>query len=132
MGADDEQTLVKAVTELTGVVRNLDQLLRDEYPRRSEVERRFVSKLAAQRNVTRMVLIGIITVISCYVINVGAYSVCFVGDLKNPTFCTWLPGYDERVDRSEEVNRIHREQSLRIERLERELGLPPIKDPKEN
>jgi hypothetical protein len=123
-----DQQLTEAVRELTSATVSLRRLLADEYPRRSEVERRFVSKLAQQRYFSRMVVLALFVVISCYAISVGSYSVCFVGDLDNPGVCKLVPGYKERVERNKQVNLIHQGQDDRISRLERRAGLKPIGD----
>lgn len=95
--------LVNAVTKLTDAVKSLDTLLRDEYPKRSEVERTFVTKLENQKIVTKVILVALISVLGCYVMTIGAYSQCLVGE-ESPGFCVYVPGYEERVERRDYID----------------------------
>jgi hypothetical protein len=119
---DDARALTRAVTELTRVVTSLDELLRRDYPKRSEIERRFTSKGTTRRAIMWAVVVAIGTVIGCFAISTGAYAVCFTG-VDNPGICSVVPGYQDRIDRRDEINEVDRLNELRIDRLERELGL---------
>lgn len=124
---DSAETLTAAVVQLTSVVEALRVLLTNEYPKRTEVERRFVTRLSNQRHTTRLIILALVTVIACYALTVGSYSACFVGETgTNPGICKIVPGYKDRVARSNEVDRIHQNQNLRIMRIEKRLHLKPI------
>lgn len=103
MADDQTPLLVEAVSRLVVAVEKLDNLLREEYPKRTEVERKFVSKLENQKVITKVILVALITVFGCYVTTVGAYSQCFVGN-DSPKICQYVPGYDDRITRRDEID----------------------------
>ena len=117
MSDDQTPLLVQAVSKLTVAVEKLDNLLRDEYPKRTEVERNFVTKLENQKVVAKFLVVALITVLGCYVFTVGAYSQCFVGD-ESPGVCKYVPGYDERVERRDQINEKFDDLEDKIKRLE--------------
>lgn len=112
----DSQTdlLIQAVSRLTVAVEKLDSLLRDEYPKRSEVERTYVSKHQNQTLIVKMVVVALVTVVSTLGLSVGVYAKCFVGD-SNPSICATVPGFNSRVVRKDEIDN-------RLDKLEQELA----------
>lgn len=67
MAEDDARELTRAVNNLTRVVTNLDELLRRDYPKRAEIERRFTSKQQSRRMFAQgLVLIVIIAALGIY------------------------------------------------------------------
>lgn len=67
MAEDDARELTRAVNNLTRVVTNLDELLRRDYPKRAEIERRFTSKQQSRRMFAQgLVLIVIIAALGTY------------------------------------------------------------------
>lgn len=65
--SDGARELTRAVTNLTRVVSNLDELLRRDYPKRAEIERRYMSKQASRRLVTQgIVLLLLIVGVTVY------------------------------------------------------------------
>lgn len=115
---DDQTTLlIQAVSKLTVAVEKLDGLLRDEYPKRSEVERKFVSKGDRNKTIHWLVIGALITVMTCYGLTVGIYSKCFVG-LDNPSVCNAVPGYDDRINRMDKINERIAELENRTAQLE--------------
>lgn len=117
---DDAETLTKIVGELNRNVVTLTKVLQDDYPKRTEIERRFQSRLDARKHLTRIILAMLITVVGCYAVSTGAYAVCFVGE-DNPNGCRLLPGYEDRIDRRDEINRQNQLLNERISRLERQV-----------
>lgn len=116
-GDDTAAELLEAVRNLTTVVMGVDQLLRDEYPKRSEVERKFVTKMQQKTHVTRMVVVALVTVVGCYAMSSGVYAACFVGQ-ENPSVCQFAPGYDERKERSREIDTRFGNLDDRLKKLE--------------
>lgn len=110
--------LTQAVRELNTSVSQLRQVLQDDYPKRTEIERRFISKLEQRKHLTRMTFVALVTVAGCYVTSTGAYAVCFVGD-ENPDICSVVPGYEDRLDRRDELNKQIQELQTKVRRLER-------------
>lgn len=117
---DSNEVLTAAVNKLNNAVVELSQILRDDYPKRSEIESRFQSKLDSRKNVTRITVVALLTVFICYVTSTGAYSVCLVGE-QNPSFCKLVPGYEDRIARRDQLDEQERLVNLRIDRLERRL-----------
>lgn len=115
--SDTAVELLEAVRRLTTVVAGVDQLLRDEYPKRTEIERRFVSKMQQNRHVARMLIVALLTVAGCYAFSTGLYAVCFVGQ-EDPGACSVVPGYQERIERRDEINKRDADLERRIKRLE--------------
>lgn len=103
MASEQTPLLVQAVSKLTAAVEKLDRLLRDEYPKRSEIQEKYVSKFENQKVVTKVVLLALITVIGCYVFTIGSYSQCLVGE-DSPGICKYVPGYEERIIRRDEID----------------------------
>ena len=66
---DTARDLTLAVNNLTRVVTNLDELLRRDYPKRTEIDRRFVSKQVARRMIAQgVILVLLMCVFAGYVI----------------------------------------------------------------
>ena len=93
--------LLAAVRALTIAVERLEKTLHDEYPKRSEIERRFVteesSKKRRNRAIGLVVVFVISTVILSYIVTVSTISTCFLGNSslgQPPHICSVLPGYD--------------------------------------
>ena len=104
MTNDHTPLLIEAVSRLTTAVEKLDLLLRTEYPKREEIEGKYVSKLENQKVVTKVILLALITVIGCYVFTIGSYSQCLVGNDSPGGICKYVPGYQERIDRRDIVD----------------------------
>jgi hypothetical protein len=99
----DEQTalLIQAVSRLTVAVEKLDGLLREEYPKRSEVEHKFLSKGEGKRFIIKVMVSALIAVFVSWVVTVGSYSKCLTGD-ENPSVCRYVPGYEQRIQDKKE------------------------------
>lgn len=124
--SETKDTLLTAVQSLTFETRKLHDLLQSEYPKRGEVERKFVSKLQQQRLVIRLLLgIALLTLLT-FVGTIGSFSVCLVGD-NNPGFCKAVPGYNDRIDRRTEIDNKNARQDRELERLLKRLDLNPLK-----
>ena len=68
MAEDDARELTRAVNNLTRVVANLDELMRRDYPKRAEIERRFVSKQSSRRSMVQgLILLLLICGLGAYV-----------------------------------------------------------------
>lgn len=120
MADDQTPQLVEAVSQLTSSVRRLDKLLRDEYPKKSELRENYVSKLENQKVITKVILVALIAVLGCYVTTVGAYSQCFVGN-ESPGVCQYVPGYEDRIDRRDEIDQRFDDLEKIIEKQQRQL-----------
>lgn len=121
MTANSDRDLIHAVKELNQTVISLRTLLSDEYPKRTEIERNFQSRLDARKHISRMVIVALVTVVGCYIMSVGVYASCFVGE-ESPSVCSLVPGYEERINRRNEINKKDQQFEQRIRRLEAQLG----------
>lgn len=84
---DSARELTRAVNNLTRVVTNLDELLRRDYPKRAEIERRFVSKQSSRRQALQfVVIILIIAMLGVYFnVQMKRQQECFEGKLAEAT-----------------------------------------------
>lgn len=84
MAEDDARALTQAVNNLTRVVTNLDELLRRDYPKRAEIERRFTSKQSSRRLVAQgLVLVLVVGLLSGWVaVQLGRQQGCFERELS--------------------------------------------------
>lgn len=78
---DTARELTQAVNNLTRVVTNLDELLRRDYPKRTEIERRFMSKQESRRLfIQGLILVLMMCGLGTYVtIRVNQTQSCFQG-----------------------------------------------------
>lgn len=99
--------LVEAVRDLTQVVKALDILLREEYPKRTEVERRFVSRKTASRRAWTVIALILATVVASYFFSIGTVSYCFLGNTVDPpAYCNIMPGYNHAVKKNNRLIKI--------------------------
>lgn len=112
----DDQTalLIQAVSRLTVAVEKLDGLLRDEYPKRAEVEHKFFSKGEGKRFAVKVAVSAIVAILVSWVVTVGSYSSCLVGN-NNPGVCQYIPGFNQRIQDKENINK-------RIDNLEKQIS----------
>lgn len=96
--------LTEAVKQLTEVVRLLDRTMKDDYPKRNEVERNFVSKEQSFRRLFYMIGFILISIFLSYVVTVATISGCFLGsDQEHPAACGMLPGYKDSIKQNREI-----------------------------
>jgi hypothetical protein len=101
---DDQTTLlIQAVSKLTVAVEKLDGLLRDEYPKRAEVEHKFLSKGEGKRFVIKLTISAFVAVFVSWIVTVGSYSNCLVGS-DNPSVCKYIPGYNQKIEDKDNLN----------------------------
>lgn len=116
----DARELTQAVNNLTRVVTNLDELLRRDYPKRAEIERRFLSKVESRKLMAKMVVIAFLVVLSSYATTTMAYASCYIG-AENPRWCELMPGFDKRLDRFDDLNRRNDQLGERVSKLEEKV-----------
>lgn len=129
------EQLLQAVLELTKTTQTLERTLH-EYPKRREVEERFATKAESRKRAVKVLVAGLcivfISLMASYFVTVTTVTSCFLSDgARNgdaAPACSLLPGYTEAQQENEErVDRIERlfNNSARLDRIEKELGLPP-------
>ena len=125
--SDKVDSLGNDVRALSGDVRKLIELMNKDYPRRGEVERRFVTKFSQQKFLIKVLAAIVIAGTVIFAGTIGSFSLCLVGD-SNPGICKIVPGYDERVERRDLVDKWNEKQDRKIARIEKQLGLKPMPD----
>lgn len=96
--------LTEAVKQLTEVVRLLDRTMKNDYPKRHEVERNFVSKEQSFRRLFYMIGFVLISIFVSYIVTIGTISGCFLGsDQKHPDACGILPGYKDSIKQNKQI-----------------------------
>ncbi len=134
------EQLLKAVKDLTDAVNKLEQALH-EYPKRHEVEERFATKEESRARGLKLLLIGLSVVamsfVASFIVTMGTVSSCFISSSARaggaPAACGVLPGYNEAQKENQKLlqqfqellNRPERN-TKRLDRIEKELGLPPF------
>lgn len=137
--ADDPtgQALLTAVQNLTRVVEVLQQTLKEDYPKRSEIEKDFPTKASLVKSRKQAALIIAVAIFASSIITMGSVSYCFLQG-KVYTACRVIPGYSATVDRSvrlakqrddstTQVKRdalLLKQQEARIKKLELKVGGP--------
>lgn len=103
-----ERDLLTAVERLTTVVNNLDTTLRNDYPKRVEVERRFTTKKATRARVKVLVATIAGSVIASIFVTTGTISTCFLGGVQHgiyPQICSIMPGYSSATQENDVVRK---------------------------
>lgn len=102
--------LLAAVNHLSQVVERLERRLAEDYPKRTEIERLFVTEIDSKRRRNSAVLLTIIFVLIAvfisYMATISTISTCFLGNAQNgrpPGICSVLPGYDHAQVRNRSV-----------------------------
>jgi hypothetical protein len=127
-----EGELAAAVRELTSVVQGLQSMIQEDYPKRSEIERDFVSKYGINKRRKQYAILVVIAIVGSYFWTMGTVSYCFLQGQGSVTasksYCYLLPGYGDVVGYSK--TRLETYQNLikttevnraRIEELERQI-----------
>ena len=120
-----EEDLIEAVRALTSVVKQLEETLKSDYPKRAEI----------RRARTRFAWFTVFGLLCSSLMTIGVVSGCFLSkaavDGHPPALCGVVPGYNdtqERSDRSRKrfviLFRTTDENSAKIERLERHILRP--------
>lgn len=135
------EQLLAAVKELTDVVKKLDTTLAD-YPKRHEVEERFATKDESHARAYKYLLLGLVFVLMSFfasiIVTVGTVSTCFIStSARNgeaTSACKLLPGYTDAQSENQQLIKDFKlllEQpklnDRRLNRIEKELGLPPLR-----
>lgn len=99
--SEGESTLTAAVKALTRAVQDLQDLIQNEYPKRNEIERDFVSKYHINRKRKQLIFATVAGIILSYFFTMGTVSYCFLqgqGTVNEAhQACYLLPGYGEVV-----------------------------------
>lgn len=122
-----EQGLLEAVQNLTSVVRALEATIREEYPKRKEVERRFATKRENRDRYTTFILLLIIGMTSSFLVTTSTLSYCFLGGGDHgKEICKIMPGYQASADSSDQIveefrrlQRVTEQNTKKIARLEK-------------
>ena len=132
----EEADLAGAVKELTEVVRGLQQMIREDYPKRSEIEETFVTKYGIRKRRRQYAVLVIIAIIGSYFWTMGTVSYCFLQGqgtvTESKSYCYILPGYGDVVGYSKErldgykklVGTVQKNQA-EIARLKKEVAAKP-------
>jgi hypothetical protein len=134
------EQLLAAVHVLTETVEKLEATLH-EYPKRDEVESTFATKKESKRRAFRVLMLGLvmmfISLFVSYLVTVSTISTCFLTNSARTgdgvAACHWLPGYPEtqrdsrvRLDQFMKLLEVPPQNDARLDRIERELDLPPM------
>ena len=132
--------LLGAVRQLTEVVTRLETTLREEYPKRAEVERKFTTKKESmERRRQWIITLTLMFAISLFLsvgVTATTVSYCFLTEDARlgqaPVGCEVIPGYAEAQKRNKDVlaqfEDLLRQPAIndrRLDRIERELGIKP-------
>lgn len=106
--SNDEVSLVNAVQQLTRVVQELQSMIRDDYPKREEIERDFVTKYGIRKRRRQWAIGTVVAIVASYFWTMGTVSYCFLssdpdGETDLKTYCLIIPGYKEAVERNQRL-----------------------------
>lgn len=101
-----EEELVEAVSNLTVTVRKLDELLRNDYPKRQEIERRFLSKQESTQRIRLVLILALIpifvSIFASIAFTLTTVSGCFLNG-RPSSACKFIPGFEEAQQRNERL-----------------------------
>lgn len=123
-----EKQLQDAVQELHAVVLALKELLEREYPRRDEIERRYLDKydLAAKtrKNWIIVAVMGLVMLFTGFFASVTTVSYCFLGSAQDGgrPVCEVIPGYEQSLEVGKQRLKIFEEMIGTMERNERRIN----------
>lgn len=106
--------LLAAVRQLTKVVQGLDHTLKEDYPKRSELN----------RSRRYFVFSVVITLILSYFATVSTVSYCFlqgIPDKGEKKFCRIFPGYEDSFDNNREAQRIFLNMQIQVKDLQAQV-----------
>lgn len=136
------EQLLQATLKLTESVERLEATLH-EYPKRSEVEDRFATKHESKRRAIKVLALGLVMMLIAlavsFVVTIATVTTCFISDNARDghaaDVCNLLPGYEQTQQESVDLrgkikdllakDKIQKN-SQRLDRIEEELGLPPL------
>ena len=101
----EETVLLKAVTDLTKVVDALNTTLKEDYPKRQEIERNFISKDHSRKRVRQIAVGMVVAIVASYFATVGTVNYCFLNGVPEPgtrDICNVFPGYEASFDNNRE------------------------------
>lgn len=104
--AEDESVLLAAVNKLTLVVDALNKTLKEDYPKRREIERDFISKDHSRKRLKQIAAGMVVAVLVSYFLTVTSINYCFLNGIPAPgerDFCRVFPGYEESFDNNREA-----------------------------
>lgn len=128
-----ESELVTAVTSLTDVISELQKMIRDDYPKRNEIERDFVTKYGVKKRRIQFAVAIIVAIVASYFFTMGTISYCFLespgtGGLHSKPLCELLPGYASVMDSSKDRLDVYQgvverslDNKIRLDKIEAEL-----------
>jgi hypothetical protein len=134
------EELLKAVEDLVSTVGRLENTM-SEYPKRREVEERFETKAEIKKKRHKAILItlgiALLGLVISFFVTVTTITSCFISEdarAGDASFgCKLLPGYTKAQEENRKLIAELRvlldtpaTNSERLDRLEKELGLPPL------
>lgn len=126
------EQLLAAVLELTRVVKALENTLKNEYPKRREIEANYVNRTETRKRRNQFVIFVVIAIVASYFFTITTISGCFLSEGARtghaPSACSILPGYDRALKRNDKIVKqfehlIHKtnRNSHRLDKIERQL-----------
>ena len=102
-GTDGE--LINAVHQLTAVVKQLQKMIEDDYPKRHEIERDFVSKYGIAKKRRQLAIAFTVAIVASFFWTMGTVSYCLLGQTGEPSklYCKIIPGYSEAIERNDRL-----------------------------
>lgn len=106
-----EQTMQEAARELHSAVIALKELIERDYPDRSEVESRFMSKGQGKRRWYVVLVLILVSMFLSFVTTTATISTCFLGGggkdgLSHPGICRILPGYEDTIHQNKQLLKV--------------------------
>lgn len=102
-GTDGE--LIDAVNQLTQVVRQLQTMIENDYPKRQEIERDFVTKYGINKKRRQLIVSLVAAIIASFFWTIGTVSYCLLGQTGDPpkAYCRIIPGYSDAIARNDRL-----------------------------
>lgn len=101
----ETRELISAVNRLNETSQELNRTLKEDYPKRREIEHRFITKEASRIRVKILVAAILAASVLSFFTTVTTVSTCFLGDPDHPYPCNWMPGYEEAQQQNREILR---------------------------
>lgn len=100
---EETPALLQAVRELTAVTKALNKTLSEDYPKRREIERNYLSKQQSSRNIRFFVAFVFASIFISQFVTIATVSTCFLGDPEHPRICQLMPGYKDSIQQNKDI-----------------------------
>lgn len=99
---DPEKDLAGAVAVLNANVLKLTRVLKEDYPRRKELQDNYETRATLRKRRWQIIIFGLVIVLASNFLTAGMISYCFLGDITDPehAVCHIIPGYSASHDRN--------------------------------